>query len=785
MHKSDTKSLLFAIICHMKVLTRYLLRNLFVSFLLGLVLYALLFFIQNLFVLSEIIVEKHAPPTLAFQFVGLFLPKILGEVFPFAVLFAGAMTTGQLAGNSELVVINAMGTSIRRQLRPYMIFAVFAFLLYGWFLFSIVPASKIARNRVFNHIAQQAVVHAQQPGTFQEIGDNIYLRFQEATLVNSKRRKLKNVEVYEIKHEQKQIRISEARTGFLSVSESEERLHLRLQHGREYALSFLNGEQSQLRYHEKELTLPTEQFLNTPFPDEARFYKMQSFMDFGRQWLEGNQMVRAIAARRLLLLLFALTGPLLTFALGFKLQRGAGLSGAFLTSFFIGVLVVVGAKMMESSLVNSTHSPELVFVAISFLYCMYLLFLYRKLEHPAKERRQTAQSGMYTLENVSKHLKKMIDIRMVLSGQPGVGKLVQQYVTRGFLRALAMVFIIMEGIYLLFLTLNMIPELLNTKAHIGLILGEMMYSFPASLPYVFPLAFVVSSFFYASLMDDRSEIVALKSVGFSLHNLFSLLLRVGVAGALLLTFINTFIGPLSQKRADLIHERVRNPSGTYTEDQRVFTLFFNNSDSDFHSAYCFVSSVDPANNLIQRPVIALKTVLNGPMIALYSAESIRLQGTEWIVENGKWFTLQHDLRKELKTVPIPLPPSFVQFLQAKPELDRLTSYQLRTLISRRKAEGTTPYPEITAYYARFASAFSPLVLLIMGLPILFIGPGSRRRRPTVGIMMGIALVVAYYALSSLFQSLGAVHYLPPFLAAWMVNFICLIAGMLLITMVRT
>jgi lipopolysaccharide export LptBFGC system permease protein LptF len=110
------------------------------------------------------------------------------------------------------------------------------------------------------------------------------------------------------------------------------------------------------------------------------------------------------------------------------------------------------------------------------------------------------------------------------------------------------------------------------------------------------------------------------------------------------------------------------------------------------------------------------------------------------------------------------------------------SRDLRKLIRQLQERGYPTYQQRMDYYQKYSDAAAPLVLLIIGLPFAFM---TGRRGSLYGIAIALCLVIAYYALSAIFNSIGVMLWLDPSLAAWTPTILFSLAGGYLLLNVRT
>lgn len=105
----------------MKLITRYLYRELLVPFLLGLALFTGIFLLQRLFELTELVVSRGLPVTRVILLVLAGLPQTLFLTVPMAAILAVLMAYGRLAADNELTALRVAGYPLLSLVLPVLI----------------------------------------------------------------------------------------------------------------------------------------------------------------------------------------------------------------------------------------------------------------------------------------------------------------------------------------------------------------------------------------------------------------------------------------------------------------------------------------------------------------------------------------------------------------------------------------------------------------------------------------------------------------------------------------
>lgn len=113
----------------MKIVDRYLLRELAVPFLLGIGVFTSILLIVRILKLVEMVVNRGVPLTEMLKIFSYILPAFLEVTLPMALLLAILVAFGRLSSDSEIIALRASGFSLYRLLVPVAGFAMAAALV--------------------------------------------------------------------------------------------------------------------------------------------------------------------------------------------------------------------------------------------------------------------------------------------------------------------------------------------------------------------------------------------------------------------------------------------------------------------------------------------------------------------------------------------------------------------------------------------------------------------------------------------------------------------------------
>ncbi|AXC48475.1 LPS export ABC transporter permease LptF [Paracoccus suum] len=118
-------------------------------------------------VLFEQLIADGQTALVVLEFTALTLPLVISLVLPVAGFAASAYGTNRLAGESELVVMQAAGMSPWRMARPVLVFGVMVGIMVGVLVHGLVPMARARLADRQAEVAQNVVSRFLRSGSFQ------------------------------------------------------------------------------------------------------------------------------------------------------------------------------------------------------------------------------------------------------------------------------------------------------------------------------------------------------------------------------------------------------------------------------------------------------------------------------------------------------------------------------------------------------------------------------------------------------------------------------------------
>ena len=159
----------------MRILGRYIFREIISSSLLGMALATSIIFLQGVGKLFEVLVRSSPRPETILYLFALSLPPLLPLTIPFGTLVGILVGLGRLATDGEITAMRAAGCSSRKVVLPVMLFAFIAMLVAGAMTLRLTPLSVRVSKDILDKLSASQVSADIEPRVFDEDFPNTIL----------------------------------------------------------------------------------------------------------------------------------------------------------------------------------------------------------------------------------------------------------------------------------------------------------------------------------------------------------------------------------------------------------------------------------------------------------------------------------------------------------------------------------------------------------------------------------------------------------------------------------
>jgi LPS export ABC transporter permease LptF/LPS export ABC transporter permease LptG len=771
----------------MRILTRYILREVVAHALIGAAIFTFVLFTRDLGRILELVVRASAPlPSVAEIFLYT-VPLALTYTIPMSVLVGILIGLSRLAADSEITAMRASGMSIWSFLRSLSIFVFAAWLLALANGLYLAPHSQAALVRLEDQLKGSQVSFEIQPRVFYEGFPKIVLYVQDVH--NAQGAAVwKGVFLADIS-DASNPRVTLAKEG-LVVSEGTDRLHLHLRDGSTHETDPKQPDHYQISAFEQ-TDIPIELPSSESKADEAIPVGMMSTWALAAQ----AQHTDAVTSRWYMIEYhrrFALPTACLVLALvGIPLglsSKKSGKSGGFVLTillvfgyYFVSLIGVSLARQGRVSPWLGAWLADLVFLAGG------VFLLWRADKRPF----ELASLGFSPKPLDPLHAKRPRNRKETAFERVSTRRrvfrasfptLLDDSVLGDFFLYLGMILAAFLVLLLVFTLFELLGDILRNQIP-PLVVAEYLLNVAPYLLYtVAPLIMLLAVLVTFGIMQRSNEITAVKATGISVYRLVAPVLVMAAFLSVGLFFADQFYLPHTNKRQEALHNQIKGkPPQTYLRPDRKW-IFGQNNDIYYYQFFdadrnqfgnVTIFQLDPAAFAITRRIHAERA---------HWAESLN----RWVYEEGWERSLRGLAMGGYRVFDV---STFAEFGETpayfKKEVKQYTEMnyeELRLYIRDLQQSGF----DVVRLRVQLQKKLSyPVITLVMAVLAVPFSLSSGKKGALTGVAVAVGIAVFYTVVSRLFEAMGDLSQLPPALAAWFPDLIFTLVGGYLILKVPT
>jgi len=774
----------------MRILDRYIFREILSSSLLGMALATAIIFLQVVGKLFEVLVRSSPRLETTLYLFALSLPPLLPLTIPFGALVGILVGLGRMATDGEITAMRAAGCSSRRVVPAVMFFAFIAMLVSGAMTLRLTPLSvriskdlleKISASQVSADI-QPRVFDEQFPNTILYVGDvkpgtvvlwrNVFL----ADLTPPEQR------TNGMRDKADGPLITVAQEAIAVPDPVNNRLQLTMRNAGNHEMGKdLKGYDSFSPVVAQALyAAPPEQVARKPF-SEMNTRELRRYITHGPDWIEA----RIEFDRRLALPVGCLVLALVGIPLGVSSRKG-GKSGGYVTAvflaffcywlFFISLVRLARQKALPVDL--ALWLPNLVFLVAG------LIFLAR-MEKPGGSDLVAAITDAFTAA-VNALRKRLVKERGAAPRRawhlPLLPQILDTYILSKFLFYFVLVlasFVSMTQVYNFF---ELLGDIVANNISLAKVFTYLFFLTPKLIYETLPISVLVGVLVTFGVLTKHNEVTAFKACGISLHRLAIPILVISTFLSGGLFAFDHYYVPEANRRQDALRNEIKGRAvQTYLSPERKWIFgrgsriyyykFFDQTESMMGGV--IVYEVDPNTFQLVRQI---------------SAERAHWQPSlkTWVFENG-WQREFHANRSvpltsfQVQTfAELNEPPSY--FLKEVKQDSQMNSRELDGYINDLQQSGFNTVRLRVQFYRKFSVPLFALIMAMISIPFGFL-VGNRGAMAGIGVSIGIA--ITYWGIGLLFEKIGDVNQLPPAIAAWSPDALFSLTGLYLLLRMRS
>ena len=767
----------------MRILDRYIVREVVRHAFLGLIIFTFVLFVPKLVRLMELFVRHSGSGV---QIVDLFLyiiPGILVFTIPMAVLIGVLLGLGRMSMDSEIIALTALGISRKRILFPVGIFALLGALLTLVMTLWLAPSSLRAFRTIEGALLTSQISFQVQPRVFDERFPHLVLYIND---VSPSGTRWNGVFLAQAGPESGS-QMTLAESAIVIADPKEGKLELHLNGGSTHEFSRSDPDHYSLTAFQR-TDWPVEVTTAGTAAERVLSNPERSFSDLlhdrSKNWREARVELHQRFAFPAACLVFAL----IAVPLGAQPRRGGRAAGTLLSVIIIAsyyLLLIMGAGLARQGVISPAAGMWAANAVLAFAGLALLPRMERYRSEPAPITAFARLAAFWRLLRRQRIKVRSLSPASRASNTPNGSlpavsessssfpSIIDIYLLRRFFYYFVVILAAFIFLFEIFTFFELLDDIARHHVPFLIVVNYFRYLIPYLIYQLSPLGALVAVLVTLGVLSKNNEIVAFKASGISLYRLAVPLLLTGLAlAASLLVLDDTYL-PYANQRQDALRNQIKGkPPQTYTRPQRwIFGENFKVYNYDLFDPNeklfggLSVVELDPATFQMKRRVFATR------------ARWLDNENT-WVLESGwvrdfsdgsitRYQPFKVDSLPELTE-----PPSY--FHREVIQAFQMSWRDLRHYIEGLHRAGFDISTLTVQWHKKLAYPLIAPISMMLAIPFAIL-VGSRGA--IGGIALGVAIGISYWAVSALMEAMGGIGQLPPLLAAWSPDLIFFFLGL--------
>ena len=763
----------------MRILTRYILKEVLSHAFLGGTLFTFVLFMRDLPHLLELIIRNSTSLGVVVEVFVLMLPNMFTVTIPMAVLVGILLGLSRLAADSEITAMRASGMGVWTFVGVVALVSVMG---WGFGLANslyIAPKASAATLRLESELLNAQASYEVQPRVFNEEFKN-YVFYVQDVRASSGATRWREIFLADLS-DPGSPRITTGASATV-ISRKGESATIRLHDGTEHQMVANQPDQydvstfaqtdlplaltSQADTHFTRADAPMLAMSNTELRDRGAGPR-------GRPYQIEFQKRLAFPTACLVLMLVAVP-------LGISSRRGGKGAGFVLTIALVFVYYFLSST--GTALARQSKLPVIVGVwLVNILFATCGVFLLRQMSTGGAalaaiasvggwfKRSEKEEPGEFRVEG------EMVKARHARGRFPLI---LDEYVLKEFLSTFILVLVTFVMLMLLFTFFELLGDIIRNHSPL-LLVGEYLLNLTPSMIYtITPLSVLIGVLVVFGVLNRSSELTAMKATGVSLYRIVVPVLVIACVLATSLFLFDEFYLPKANRRQEALRnvikgrpaQTVEHPGQNWIfglqEPAQPGRIFYYQFFDTAHDAFGNVSvfEFNPSSFSISRRIFA-------------SSARWEPQLNQWVFANGWERTFNGDEISSYRPFVVSNFPEIreqPQYFKKEEKLaDEMSFNQLLAYIHDLRQSGFDTMRLRVQLNRKLAYPLITLVMAILAVPFAL---SMGRRGSLAGIAVAIGVAIAYFVVDGTFEAMGNVNMLPAVLAAWSPDVVFALAG---------
>jgi LPS export ABC transporter permease LptF/LPS export ABC transporter permease LptG len=768
----------------MRILDRYIVREVFRHALLGLAVFTFVFFVPQLVRLMALFVRHTGSGSQILELFLCLFPGVFTFTLPMAVLIGVLLGLGRMSADSEIIALTALGIGRRRILLPVGVLALAGGLVTLCMTLWLGPIAVHRYRTLETDLIASQVSFAVQPRVFDERFPKLVLYVNDVSASGTQWHGVFLAEAGAESGSQ----LTLAENAIVIGEPKEGKLELHLRGGTTHEFSREDPDRYSVTAFGQS-DWPIEANGLVPAQPRELSNSERSLRELvrlnGPDWREA----RVELHRRLAFPVACLVFALVAVPLGAQPRRGGRAAGSLLAVIIIAsyyLLTVIGAGLARQSVLP----PSIGIWGADILLAILGLALLPRMEQFRGEsrwmnprvrfrtwarllrrRKARARAAAIAAVHIPNGLVEPQESDAQSSGS--FPRLMDLYLLRRFFFHFALLMAAFIFLFEAFTFFELLDDIARHRVPFLIVVDYFRYLTPYLIYNLAPLAALVAVLVTLGVMSKNNEIVACKASGISLYRLSVPLLFAGLALASSMIMLDETYLPYANQRQDALRNQIKGrPPQTYTQPQRW--IFGENAKIYNYDLFdpiqnlfggLSVIEIDPVTFQIRRRVFAARATWS-------DSQKVWVLEGGWIRDFADGAITRYDRFPVTSLPELSEPPSY--FHREVRQASQMNLATLRRYIDELHKAGFDVATLTVQWHVKLAFPLIAPISMLLAIPFaLLVGT----RGAVGGVALGVAIGIIYWTAARLLEAMGGVGQLPPFLSAWSTDITFLFLGL--------
>ncbi len=299
-----------------------------------------------------------------------------------------------------------------------------------------------------------------------------------------------------------------------------------------------------------------------------------------------------------------------------------------------------------------------------------------------------------------------------------------------------------------------------------------IYTLPATLVLTVPMSMLLAVLLAMGRLSGDSELTAMRAGGVSLYRIAGPLIGVGFLASLVALVFQEYVVPgASSKANDILRREIQSGDAGILGNQLVSTVLPN---GDLQVTYA--QGFDQKTEELRATTV--EVFRNDSLTSLLFAPRAKYHGDSWEFFDASAYALVPTCCKlsyyPVLNVDIGADPT--QFIEQRKQPEDMSRSEISHFLkhSNKAADQSRYALLLVTYHSKLARPFTTLVFTLLAMPL---GIRPQRSSSGAGFGISIALIFAFYVVTTICLAIGRSLPASSFLMAWLPNLIFCAAGL--------